>query len=215
MLFDGERAVDYRFVEVNPAFTRQTGLANAVGKRMRELATAHEDHWFEIYGRVARTGKPVRFESEAAALWRWYDVHAFPTGEPDECRVAILFTDITDRKVAEIALRTANETLERRVADALAERRLFADIVERTDAFVQVADLDYRWLAINKAATDEFERIYGVRPRPGDNMLDLLADRPEHQAAIKRAWGRALAGEGIHRSRRVRRFGTAAGALTR
>ena len=195
VLFDGERAVDYRFVEVNPAFERQTGLVSAVGRRMRELAAAHEDHWFEIYGRVARTGEPARFESEAAALGRWYDVHAFRTGAPEEHRVAILFTDIADRKAAEVALRTANETLERRVADALSERRLLAEIVEGTDAFVQVADLEYRWLAINKAAADEFERIYGVRPMPGDSMLDLLADRPEHQAAIRRVWGRALAGE--------------------
>ena len=44
-----------------------------------------------------------------------------------------------------------NETLERRVTEALAERKLLADIVEGTDAFVQVADLDYRWLAINRA----------------------------------------------------------------
>ena len=45
---------------------------------------------------------------------------------------------------------------------------MFADLVEGTDAFVQVANLDFRWLAINKAAADEFERIFGVRPRVGD-----------------------------------------------
>ena len=72
---------------------------------------------------------------------------------------------------SEAALRELNETLERRVNEALAERKLLADIVEGTNAFVQVADLDYRWLAINRAAVDEFERIFGVRPRVGDNML--------------------------------------------
>jgi hypothetical protein len=56
---------------------------------------------------------------------------------------------------------------------------VFADLVEGTDAFVQVADLDFRWLAINKAAADEFERIFGVRPRVGDSMLDVLADLPD------------------------------------
>jgi PAS domain S-box-containing protein len=76
-----------------------------------------------------------------------------------------------------------------------AERKVLADIVEGTDAFVQVADLDYRWLAINKASADEFERIFGKRPRPGDNMLELLSDRPEHAAAVKAVWSRALAGE--------------------
>src|SRR6476659_2083738 len=66
---------------------------------------------------------------------------------------------------SEAALRELNETLERRVTEALAERKLLADIVEGTNAFVQVVDLGYRLLAINRAAVDEFERIFGIRPR--------------------------------------------------
>ena len=81
------------------------------------------------------------------------------------------------------------------MAESLAERRLLAEIVEATRAFVQVADVDYRWLALNSAAADEFERIFGVRPKVGASMLDLLADQPEHQAAVKAVWSRALAGE--------------------
>jgi signal transduction histidine kinase len=88
-----------------------------------------------------------------------------------------------------------NETLERRVNEALAERRVLADIVEGTDAFVQVADLDYRWLAINRAAADEFERLFGIRPQVGDSMLELLAAQPANQAAVKAPWRRALGGE--------------------
>jgi len=42
--------VDYRFLEVNPAFERHTGLHDAAGKRMRELEPRHEEHWFETYG---------------------------------------------------------------------------------------------------------------------------------------------------------------------
>jgi signal transduction histidine kinase/ActR/RegA family two-component response regulator len=104
-------------------------------------------------------------------------------------------SETTQRVLAERALRELNETLERRVADALAERKILADIVEGTRAFVQVADLHYRWLAINRAATDEFERIFGVRPKVGDSMVDLLADQPEHQGAVKAVWSRALAGD--------------------
>ena len=81
------------------------------------------------------------------------------------------------------------------MAERTAERNLLASIVETTDAFIQVADRDYRWLAINKASADEFERIFGIRPRVGDSMLDFLADRPEHQAAVRAVWSRALAGE--------------------
>jgi PAS domain S-box-containing protein len=103
--------------------------------------------------------------------------------------------DITERKRVEQALRDLNENLERRIADALAERKLLADLVEGTDAFVQVADADFRWLAINKAAADEFERIFGVTPRVGQSMLDALDSQPEHRAAVEAVWSRALAGE--------------------
>jgi signal transduction histidine kinase len=104
-------------------------------------------------------------------------------------------SDVTARKHAEEALLELNETLERRVAEALAESKLFADIVEATDAFVQVVDLEYRLLAINRAAADEFERAFGVRPQVGDSLLDLLRDQPQQQAAVRAAWSRALGGE--------------------
>ena len=92
-------------------------------------------------------------------------------------------------------LRELNETLERRVTEAIAERNILADIVERTNAFVQVMDLEYRWLAVNRAAADEFERIFGTRPRVGLRVFDLLADQPDNQAAVTAVWSRALAGE--------------------
>ena len=109
---DAETAVDYRFVEVNPAFKRQVGIANAVGRRMREIAPDHEDHWFQTYGRVARTGEAVRFQNHAAAFDGFYDVYAFRVGEPEQRRVAVLFTDITERKRAEDQLRRYTAELE-------------------------------------------------------------------------------------------------------
>ncbi len=95
----------------------------------------------------------------------------------------------------EADLRQLNADLERRVVEALAERRLFADILEYTDAFVQVADTNYNWLAINRASAEEFQRIFGVTPRVGDNMLDVLEHLPEEQAAVREVWRRALSGE--------------------
>ncbi|MGZ3298683.1 MAG: response regulator, partial [Asticcacaulis sp.] len=95
----------------------------------------------------------------------------------------------------EAELREINEQLEHRVATALAEQRLLANIVESTDAFIQVVDLDFNWLAINRASADEFEQIFGVRPKAGDNMLDLLKHLPDEQAAVREVWTRALAGE--------------------
>ena len=117
MLYDeAGKAFDYRFLEINPSFENQTGLKDAIGKTVREFAPEHEEHWFEIYGRVASTGEPVRFENFAHQLNRWYDVFAFRIGAPDLCRVAVLFSDITGQKETEESLRRShaqsNEILE-------------------------------------------------------------------------------------------------------
>lgn len=121
VIFEDERAVDYRFIETNPAFVQQTGLTDAVGRTMRELAPAHEAHWYEIYGGVAVTGEPKRFEAPAAALGRWYDVYAFRIDDPAECHVAILFADVARRKRAEARLRSseARHTFLLALSDAL------------------------------------------------------------------------------------------------
>lgn len=118
MIFDArKKPVDYRFLVINASFERQTGLHDAVGKRMREFAPDHEEHWFEIYGKIALTGESVRFENRAEQLRRWYDVYAFRFGEPKNLQVAILFNDITERKKAEKALQESlKETLDYKYA---------------------------------------------------------------------------------------------------
>ena len=110
MIFDkNKKPVDFRFLEVNPAFEKQTGLKDARGQRMRALAPQHEQHWFNIYGKVALTGEAIRFEDQAAALHRWFEVHAFPVEVPAGRRVGIVFNDITERKKAEATLRESQK----------------------------------------------------------------------------------------------------------
>ncbi|WP_312224198.1 sensor histidine kinase [Rhizobium rhizoryzae] len=128
MKFDGDVAVDYRFIEINPAFAAQTGLVDAHGKWMRDLAPDHEQHWFDIYGGVALNGQPVRFEHFAKELdERWFDVHAFRVGDPSRRRVGILFTDKSERKeadnlkrLAEDAQKVLNEELSHRMKNTFA-----------------------------------------------------------------------------------------------
>ncbi|HMN28198.1 MAG TPA: PAS domain S-box protein, partial [Caldilineaceae bacterium] len=119
VLFDDEgNAADYRFLEVNPAFKQQTGIENAVGRRMREIAPQHEAHWFELYGRIALTGEVASFEQRADQLGnRWYDGYAFRVGKPEERQVAIVFKDITNYKRAEEALQASEAQLRRELED--------------------------------------------------------------------------------------------------
>jgi signal transduction histidine kinase/DNA-binding response OmpR family regulator len=106
VLFDANGApCDFRFIETNPAFIKHTGLVDAVGKTMRGMVPGHEQHWFDIYGRVATTGEPVRFENEAKGLSRWFDVYATRLGGPLTHRLAVLFTDVTERRRSDAALR--------------------------------------------------------------------------------------------------------------
>jgi PAS domain S-box-containing protein/putative nucleotidyltransferase with HDIG domain len=114
---------------------KQTGLIGAQGKRMRELAPKHEEHWFEIYGEIAVTGQPVRFMNRAEQLHRWYDVYAFRVGDPENRQVAILFNDITDRKQVVEALKESES-----------KYRLLADNVNDV-IFVLDMNLNYTYVS--------------------------------------------------------------------
>ena len=99
VLFDETNTpIDYRFLEINPAFEKQSGLEQAVGKTASQLTPGLETHWYEIYGNVALTGEPIRFEDRPEVMNRWFDVYAYRIGQPESRKVAILFKDISDRK---------------------------------------------------------------------------------------------------------------------
>lgn len=109
----GGDPVDVRYVETNPMFHEQTGMDEVVGKSLRELVPDIEQFWIDRYAQVVRTGEPVRFESYSEAFDRWFDVNAFPVGDPQDLQVAVLFSDVSKR---------------RRFEDE--QRRLTADLAE-------------------------------------------------------------------------------------
>ena len=95
------KVVDLRFVEVNSAFERQTGLVDVVGRLVSQVAPGTEAEWIETYGEVARTGTARRFEMYHADTGRWYDIYATPLSGLDSPRVSIVFRDITERRRAD------------------------------------------------------------------------------------------------------------------
>ncbi len=108
--------VDYRFLAVNPAFERLTGLkAEAiVGKTVLEVLPNTEHEWIEKYGRVALTGESVFFEEYTRELNRYYEVKAFC---PAPNQFASVFADITDRKQNEQRLTELRNALAVRVRE--------------------------------------------------------------------------------------------------
>jgi diguanylate cyclase (GGDEF)-like protein len=173
MLYDATgKPVDYRFIECNPAFERQTGLSQAKGKTILEMAPNNEAHWFEIYGRVARTGEEVRFENPAAALRRHYDVFAFRVGGDGSNKVGILFRDITERKNFEQGLIAAAlyDSL-----TGLPNRVMFREHLAKALARAERGDQNLALLFVDldgfKAINDEFGHLIG------DDLLRSVAQR--------------------------------------
>ncbi|MDV2482514.1 PAS domain S-box protein [Methanoculleus sp. Wushi-C6] len=133
MVYDDEgRPVDYLVLDVNPAYEKITGLRreDVVGKGITELIPVIEPAWFEQYDGVVRFGRAMRFEDYNAGFDRWYSIYAFPT--PGENQFAVIFTDITERKRAEEALRRHAEDLARLQSELEASNReanLYLDIL--------------------------------------------------------------------------------------
>ncbi len=160
---------------------------------------------------VRQTGKtfaakdrPFYIERHGYGETSYWDVSysAVPDDDGSVGGVLCIVSDTTERVLAETRLRASearyrelNTNLEERVAERTAERHLLASIVETTDGQIQALDLNHRWLAINAACADAYERIYGKRPKIGEKLQEFLADRPEHLVAAVAVWERALGGE--------------------
>jgi len=187
-LFDEDgRPTDYRFLEVNPAFEEQTGLAGAVGRRMRELVPDIEARWVEIYGNVALTGEPVRFEDRAEAMGRWFDVYAFRVGRPESRRVAVLFKDITAPKEADEALRQSEER--------------YRAVIEQSAEGIYLVDAETLRI---REANPAFLRMVGYAPeelegRELHGLIALPRGEVEEAARLTLRAGRRAVGERRYR----------------
>ncbi|RZI94932.1 MAG: PAS domain S-box protein, partial [Variovorax sp.] len=176
-----------RFEATNPAWEKTLGWTEADLADTPFNRLVHPDDLdatLAAWADASERGLPVmRLENRYRARsgeWRWLSWMA----TPEDDKVYCVARDVTDEREHAEAL-----------ASRTAERDVLASIVETTDAFIQVLDIDYRFLAINKANAREYERIFGKRPAVGDSLVDLLADLPEHREAALAVWRRAMAGE--------------------
>lgn len=174
VLFDeADKPFDYRFLEVNPAFEKVSGLKQSVGKTANELVRNLEAHWAETLGRVVRTRQPERFTNYSEALKFWFDLYAFPVEEPEKNKVAVLFSNITERKQAEEKIRRLSEQ----------SNNILESI---TDAFFAI-DEQWRFTYVNQQAEQILNR------KPGDLLGKVIWEEypglaaSEFETAYRRA----------------------------
>jgi len=101
MIYDDEgKPINYRFIDINPAFEKLTGQRreDVIGKTILEISPNIEELWLERYGKVQKTGEPVNFTSYSADLERFYEVYAF---RPQEGSFATIFNDVTEKMEAQ------------------------------------------------------------------------------------------------------------------
>jgi diguanylate cyclase (GGDEF)-like protein len=173
MIYDDKgEANDYRFVATNPAFLSQTGLTEALHKTMKQMVPEHDSYWFEIYGKVAKTGHPIRFEHAATAMSRYYDVFAFRIGAEGSNRVGILFKDISARKQTELDL---IQTAHYDRLTGLPNRRLFQDLFTKSLSRAERAKQNLALLFLD---LDGFKGVNDTHGHSaGDMLLQSVAQR--------------------------------------
>jgi PAS domain S-box-containing protein len=174
MLYDEQgRPIDFRYLEGNPAFVKQSGLDNAIGKTIRSFVPDHDQHWFDLYDQVVKSGEPVRYENEAVAMERWFEVFAARLGGPGSRLLTVLFSDISERKRSEQQLRQLADNLsemDRRKTEFLAT---LAHELRNPLAPIRNG-LQIMRLAADKPAT--VARVRDVMERQVNQMVHLVND---------------------------------------
>jgi PAS domain S-box-containing protein len=176
---------DYRFLEINPAFERLTGLKkeDLLGRTVLEALPGTEPFWIETYGRVALTGEPTHFEQYSRELDRHYEVRAF---RPAERQFAALFLDITFRKRAEDALRESEER--------------FRSLAEGLPELVWVSDADGKTMYLNR----QYRDYASAEPGAPEEWEELV--HPEDLPRVTELWNEAIrTGSDFHDEYRMRR----------
>jgi PAS domain S-box-containing protein len=192
---------DYVHVEANSGYERHTGIADIVGRTVRDIAPDEADGWVELYGAVLRTGQPVRFEREILVVGRHIEVSATRIEPASRRQVSVLFRDITARKRAEAAQRESE--------------RVAGENIQRVQLALAAGAILGTWfwdLPSDRFTVDEpFAQTFGLDPalgRVGLPLEQVIAnvhpdDKPGLAAAIDEAITRGGAYAHQYRVRRA------------
>ncbi len=183
MLYDlKENPIDFLFIEMNHAIDKHIQLPHAIGKTMKEFFPNYEQYWFDKFGSVALTGEPVRFEKFSESTQTWLDTYVFPFGNQKSKKIAVLCSDITQRKLSEEKLRKSNELLEYKVQKRTRELEESHDLLKMVFDTVNqgifllkpffgenLEIVDFTYVRVNKKVS----RYYQQKKMVGKKFLEL------------------------------------------
>ena len=113
MVYDNTgKAIDYRILDVNPAYKDHTGLDRIIAKNKlaTQLYNVDIPPYLEEYGTVAETGQPYRFETFFPPMEKFFNISVI---SPQKGKFATVFEDITESKNREKEIIQKNEELTR------------------------------------------------------------------------------------------------------
>ncbi|MHB9030950.1 MAG: PAS domain-containing protein, partial [Candidatus Latescibacterota bacterium] len=186
---DSGEPIDFRYLEINPALERITGInrEQIIGKTAREIIPDLKDELIQQYAQVAMTGEPMHHEIYEAFLNQYHDNYLF---SPAKNLVAVLSLDITDRKQAE-------EERERLLNEISVERSRLHAILDSLPAGVWITDATGKMIVVNDIARE----IYSGMAPYAENIEEYQlykawwADTGERIAAREMPLARAIRGE--------------------
>ncbi|TPG46438.1 PAS domain S-box protein [Roseomonas nepalensis] len=149
---DGQ-AVDFVYVDANPAWERQSGLRRemVVGRRATEVFPGEEtDFWIPLFGQVAATGEPEQIERYFAPAERWLEVIAFRLRSG---RVAVLLRDVTERHRAEERQVFLSREVDHRAKNALSVVQAALRLTRAPDLASYIHAIEGRVGALVRAQT--------------------------------------------------------------
>ncbi len=153
---------DYRYLEINPAFERLTGVpAQALlGKTVKEVLPGTEQYWVDTFGQVAKYRIPFYYENFSKELGKWYDTYSF---SPKQDQFAVIFNDSTARKEAEKALKESEE--------------MFKGVVKNAPAVIYCIDRDGFFTLSEGQALEQL----GLQPGEvvGLNVFEFYKEYPD------------------------------------
>ena len=179
--------IDYRYVEINPAYRKQTGVRqDVIGKTATEVFPSPDPSWIPRCIHVALTGESFETEMFFESLQKWYKLAVFKTKDD---QFAIVFHDITQQKIAEQALLHEKELLHA-LMDNITDGIYFKDRESRftriNKAQAAYLNIDDPEQAVGKTDYDFFEHEFAHNAFSDEQRLmdtgKLVADKVEYLA---------------------------------